>query len=575
MNKEQLQQEYQAGRRDFTHLNLSGLDLTYINLAGANLTGSNLNGSILISARLADANFTEVSLENSNIESASLGNANLTGANLTKTNLHGVYLQGANLTGANLTKTNLKSASLGNANLTGANLTKTNLHGVYLQGANLTSAKLKKANLKNTSLKQAILRNANLIGADLTKANLEESDLTGANLIDSKVDGVYWLGCKLNDLGVLPDQEALVWQIHNIGVQNLDLSGKNLSNANLYKANLAGADLTGTDVSGTRLECANLTAANLTRANLSGTSLKRANLTAANLTNANLTNVRLKYVNFRRANLQGIQFEGTSFFSADLIDAINLPSPILSPLFVPDNHPDADLVYSLRSLTEGLTCTSEADYPYDIFLWDAAIREEFTLEKFLKEIGHIRFKNLQILQFFDSDTDQITIYDILLDKIQEHLSDIEIYKFETSHLIKYSSKSSKPNIIIGRTAVGDWFGVMIINYFEISTGIGTEFGMNTVTQMSEALGKDDKAIEKAEHINLISAVKEAGTESKDLFWSLAEDRDTMLHKLLLAADVFVVRGVEDHSYVTQEDLYEESQMDEETKIEQEKKKEFY
>ena len=89
------------------------------------------------------------------------------------------------------------------------------------------------------------------------------------------------------------------------------------------------------------------------------------------------------------------------------------------------------------------------------------------------------------------------------------------------------------------------------------------------------LGKDDRAIEKAEHMNLISAVKEVGSQIKFfLFWSLAEEQDTMLHKLLLAADVFVIRGFEDHNYVTQEDIYKEDEMDEEIKREQEKKKVF-
>ncbi len=376
--------------------------------------------------------------------------------------------------------------------------------------------------------------NLDLSGLDLTGINLEGADLTGSNL-----------------------------------------TGANLSGARLQHTNLTGAYLGRANLIGAYLGRANLTGANLTRVKLSNTNLCRTNFTNVNLTNANLTNIEFYDTNFRGANLQGIQFEGTSFFYANLMDAKNLPSPIFSPLFIPTDHPDTDLVNSLRSLTEGLLCFSESEYPYDIFLWNTVVRGKLTLEQFLKEMGHLKLKNLQSLQSVKSDDEEITRnYQVLLDKIQAELFDIEIYQFETNYIREFCSKSEIPYIIVGRTVAGDWFAAMIViddirRQYEGGTGI------SIVTEISEALGKDDAAMIKAEHINLISTVKEAEAEiQEDLVWSLAEERDIMLHKLLLAADLFIIKGIEYCSHVIQADYYEdyeEEDMGEEEKLEQEKK----
>jgi hypothetical protein len=347
----------------------------------------------------------------------------------------------------------------------------------------------------------------------------------------------------------------------DINLEGANLTGTDLSGTNLRSVNFTGANLTGANLSGASLFLANLTTANLTETNLSDACLCLADLTNANLTNANLTNVDFEYTKFRGANLQGIQFEGTSFFSANLVDTKNIPSPTLSPLFVPTDHPDIDLANSIRSVTEGLHCGSETDYPYDIFLWNTVIRGEFTLEKLLKEMGHLKLTNLQDIQQVDSDTKQLTrYYQVLLDKIQAQLSEIEIYQFETRYM--RSCNSARSYIIIGRTAVSDWFGTMITSCYP---------------------DWNDGAMIKVEHIKLISAVEEVGAEIEKLsdgkwidrlIWSLADDRDIVLQKLLSVTDSFKVQGVEYCNYVTQEDDYEdykEEDMDDEDKINKKKR----
>lgn len=196
-------------------------------------------------------------------------------------------------------------------------------------------------------------------------------------------------------------------------------------------------------------------------------------------------------------------------------------------------------------------------------------------------MGHLKLTNLQRLQSVELDSKQPTRdYQILLNNIQKYLSDVEIYQFETRDIKEQCPDSAIPYIIMGRTIVGDWFGAMIMDELEseVYTGTSYHFGRDTgisiVTEMNEALTKDDAAMTKAEYLNLISAVEEVGADIKQLPWSLAEDRDIMLHKLLLAADILTIRGVEYCNYITQEDIDEEKDLEEEEKLKQEKREAF-
>ncbi len=111
----ELLQRYQAGSRNFQHLNLhqaqlAGIDLRHANLMGANLQAANLQQTRLDAAKLIIADLSYANLTNANLQQAKL-----MGANLSYTNLNGANLQRADLSNANLTQTQLQGA-----NLTGA-----------------------------------------------------------------------------------------------------------------------------------------------------------------------------------------------------------------------------------------------------------------------------------------------------------------------------------------------------------------------------------------------------------------------------------------------------------------------
>jgi uncharacterized protein YjbI with pentapeptide repeats len=125
-------QRYQKGDRDFTHTDLSGINLSSYKLYKINLQGANLKQAILAGTNLRRANFSDVNLFN----------ADLNGAILDEVSLFYANLFGADLSNASLFGSDLRGADLHNANLYGANL-----YGCDLRNAaNLTANQVRAAN---------------------------------------------------------------------------------------------------------------------------------------------------------------------------------------------------------------------------------------------------------------------------------------------------------------------------------------------------------------------------------------------------------------------------------------------
>lgn len=258
---EEFWQRYEAGERDFTGINLAGVDLSEKTLQ------SNVS---LIEANLSDANLTKVNFSQINLTRANLQRANLTLANLPSSDL-----TGANLSQANLTKTNLVDAKLIQANLNQAKLSEANL-----KQTNLTIATLKGASLNLTNLTSAKLTGADLSQAKLNQTNLSRADLEEANFTQAIFAGVNLSGSNLKSINVT--QVSLVGQ--NLSCANL--IGQNLSGCNLSGVNFCGAKLNGANLSSSDLRSADLRSANLEKANLKGAKIAGANLQNAILTGA-------------------------------------------------------------------------------------------------------------------------------------------------------------------------------------------------------------------------------------------------------------------------------------------------
>ncbi len=101
---------YDQGRRDFSHLDLRGVQLASARLSGADFSNANLSEAALAGADLARTNLASANLSGSDLTNVRLSAANLSHANLAR----------ANLTNANLFEANVLEADFSDAKLTGA-----------------------------------------------------------------------------------------------------------------------------------------------------------------------------------------------------------------------------------------------------------------------------------------------------------------------------------------------------------------------------------------------------------------------------------------------------------------------
>lgn len=298
MNRQEFLDRYQAGERNFTYIdlsgvNLSGVNLQEINLTGANLTGVNLSWAVLSKSQLVGVCFRRADLRNTVLTQSNLNQSNLSGANLTKADLRFATLKQADLNWAVLIE-----ADLSNSDLTGAKLDQINLEQAKLNHALLIGAELMEANLTGASLVAANLTGANLRESRLTSANLKEAILTQSNLTEADLNGAT-------------------------------LRSANLTEADMHRVVLTGADLTDAVLDGADLSRGNLTGAYLLKTSFKKAYLLRANLQEVYLLWSNLTEANLRGANLRRADLSGAYLVDTILSEADLRDALLIESHLI------------------------------------------------------------------------------------------------------------------------------------------------------------------------------------------------------------------------------------------------------
>jgi uncharacterized protein YjbI with pentapeptide repeats len=212
--REELLEQYNKGRRNFSQVNLAGA-----NLNGLNLSGIDLSNSVL---------------ERVTLQEADLSGANLYGITLISANLRKINLTSANLTDADLTEANLSEANLAKAIFLRANLKRVNFSFAIAPGADLMRANLREANFGKATFNDANFVLANLTKANLVGAKLRESNFAAANLTGALMD--------LTEL-VLADLRSA--ELNDTNLSNADLSSANLSSANLVAVDFTGANLSG------------------------------------------------------------------------------------------------------------------------------------------------------------------------------------------------------------------------------------------------------------------------------------------------------------------------------------------
>lgn len=137
MDGNKLQQLYGAGQRDFSYVNLAGIDLRGINLVGTSFRGADLTRARLDGTSLINTDFRGAKLNHATLTAADLSWANLTKAELEGADITSATLVGTTLVGANISKTDLQGANLKGAFLTDVDLTQAVASGAILNGSEL------------------------------------------------------------------------------------------------------------------------------------------------------------------------------------------------------------------------------------------------------------------------------------------------------------------------------------------------------------------------------------------------------------------------------------------------------
>jgi serine/threonine protein kinase, bacterial len=136
MDANTLLKSYAKGQRNFTDVELSGLNLPKAVLPksvwdNADISGSNLQNANLAGGKFAKTNFAETTLRGADLSQSQFANANLQAADLRGANLSGCQFSGTNLKGANLCGANLKGAKLPDDQLS---MAKTNFLTIFPNG---------------------------------------------------------------------------------------------------------------------------------------------------------------------------------------------------------------------------------------------------------------------------------------------------------------------------------------------------------------------------------------------------------------------------------------------------------
>ncbi|MBE9197609.1 MULTISPECIES: pentapeptide repeat-containing protein [unclassified Nodularia (in: cyanobacteria)] len=558
---------------NFSGANLEGAILSHVNLDHANFSHTNLK-EVRMNGKINNTDFSGADLTNAHIGASRINGTKFRGANLTNVDFGANGLGNTNIDFANADCTNTKlTCDLIEANFQGsnlrnaifrhqnlywyrANLSRANLSQLDLSGQNFSTLEMKGVNLNGSNLTNTNLKSTNLEGANLRNTNLENADLTYANLRNTQIEGAINLYPKI----------YLIWQIINQGAENInlanvdlssanlqnvnfsglnlrginfqranltkanfshaDLSSANLKNAYLSSANLESANLSQVDLTGANLKGANLNQANLNQANLIGANLKQARLQNANLHNANLTDANLEGADFTEVDLTSADLTGTKLFGTNLTNARNTSGSAAIFSNSP-NNPNLELLEQIRQASQGLYYGSEADYPYEVFLWEVANRGEFTLEGLLKAFGYLReissddFRNGNFDDLLPENKQVIQSFRTLLLQLKSFLTNLQVYRLAVSAPDFY--------IVIGNTPSGDWLG--------ISTKVSSYLEQQHYS--SQIFRFRDSAVAKLENQELIvtleneiAEVRFASEYLKSFVWEIAERKSALIHNLL-------------------------------------------
>ena len=354
MNAKELIERYKAGERDFSGVNLSGIDFDELNpsydnftyLSGANLSEADLSKAlynpetifppntdlseaycICPGSNLRNSDFQYVNLDDADLRGADLTDANFNAANLKRANLSNTNFKNANLSYANVIKSNLREANFNRVNLgrtviekcdcTGAIFTavpdfQTSLYDNDFTNADFSQSSLDSSHFQGSTLDNTKWEKANLINASIF-GNKQYSNLDVKRAVLTTGRLIYFIRMSVDvtDTLYVSDEEFYdsegnqpsgLIRLHD----DADLSGLDLNGCNFSRLDLANMNFSGTNLRGAIFICTQLKNPNFTNADL-----RDADLEDAEFDNPNFTNANLKDADIKNAHLDNAIFCNT------------------------------------------------------------------------------------------------------------------------------------------------------------------------------------------------------------------------------------------------------------------------
>lgn len=107
-----------------------------------------------------------------------------------------------------------------------------------------------------------------------------------------------------------------------------------------------------------------------------------------------------------------------------------------------NSKPDSEIINTLKEASDGLYCLSEADYPFEAFLWEDQTKEPLTVERLVQQVGHPQdtpVEVIELVQFFEGSTEEqdwygpeekemVAKYQNLVKTLEDNLQDIKVYR---------------------------------------------------------------------------------------------------------------------------------------------------
>lgn len=277
-----------AGNRDFSDLDLSGVDLSQLDLSGANFSRTLLTQARLQHTRLCAARFEHTSLAAAHISDCDFSDAQFIACNwrlaqFTDCRFARVHLRDMSWQDAQFDRVCFQQATLENlllpelrlnrADFRAATLTKVALLYCQIQYADFSCATLSGCALVSCQAQHSRFRQAALLGCAFTAdSDCQRADFTQARLSQ----------CNLRQLAL---EHAC---FHRARLENSDLSEARCQYADLSRSLLAGNLFIRTDLRHATLTDSNLIGALLQKSLLDGANLAGANLFRADVSQSTL-----------------------------------------------------------------------------------------------------------------------------------------------------------------------------------------------------------------------------------------------------------------------------------------------